>query len=714
MQTSETTALPTRARRRRATPEKSIGPGFRPDIEGLRAVAIGLVLLYHGGVDQLTGGFVGVDVFFVISGFLITGLLIRELEKSGRISLPRFYARRAKRLLPATALVLVVTAVLTWLTVSVIEWRTFGLDIVSAAAYVVNWRLAARSVDYLAEDVGVSPVQHFWSLAVEEQFYIVWPLLLVVIAWWVRRRATARLRAVMTAGILLIAVPSFAYSIYLTQANPSAAFFVTPTRLWEMGIGAFVAIGATVWPRLPRGAAAVLGWLGLVAIAVSGLVFSSSSAWPGYLALVPTLGTAAVIVAGFNAGRWGPAVLLSWRPAVWVGGLSYSLYLWHWPLIICATAYWGELGTKRGLLVMLASFVPAYLSYKLVENPIRFAPALSRSNRLTLSIGANCTLVGVLAGLVLALAVPSTSAAPTGDGEAAGAGMVQQDGTGEEGTSAPVEGGDGTVESLAGVEWFVPAAVDATSDVPEAYANDCQVSIESATPVACEHGDPTSDVVVVVVGDSKILQWESPLAAIAESEGWRMVFYTKSDCPFADAARTVDGKIYETCVQWNDAVLDEIIALAPDLVITSQRGTQGVVDLDDPTTLSTDAMVEGLATRWEQLEQAGSRIAVVLDNPAPDHEVYECVAEHPDDLAACTFSRQRGVRSSSAGVQLEAAERVPGVTAIDLTDYICPTEECVPVIGNVLVYRQGSHITDTYARTLEGVLRDELVAVLDS
>ncbi|HEV6955624.1 MAG TPA: acyltransferase, partial [Promicromonospora sp.] len=235
MQTSETTALPTRARRRRATPEKSIGPGFRPDIEGLRAVAIGLVLLYHGGLDQLTGGFVGVDVFFVISGFLITGLLIRELEKSGRISLPRFYARRAKRLLPATALVLVVTAVLTWLTVSVIEWRTFGLDIVSAAAYVVNWRLAARSVDYLAEDVGVSPVQHFWSLAVEEQFYIVWPLLLVVIAWWVRRRATARLRAVMTAGILLIAVPSFAYSIYLTQANPSAAFFVTPTRLWEMG-----------------------------------------------------------------------------------------------------------------------------------------------------------------------------------------------------------------------------------------------------------------------------------------------------------------------------------------------------------------------------------------------------------------------------------------------------------------------------------------------
>lgn len=219
---------------------------FRPDIEGMRAIAIGLVLVYHAGVRQLPGGFVGVDVFFVISGFLITSLLVRELESTGRISLSRFYARRAKRLLPATGLVLVATAILTWWTVSAVDWRAFGMDIVSAALYIVNWRLADRSVDYLAEDVGASPVQHFWSLAVEEQFYIVWPLLIVALAWWLRRHGRLRLRPVLTAGILAVIVPSLAYSVYLTANSPATAFFVTPTRLWELGIGALAAIGTTL------------------------------------------------------------------------------------------------------------------------------------------------------------------------------------------------------------------------------------------------------------------------------------------------------------------------------------------------------------------------------------------------------------------------------------------------------------------------------------
>src|SRR5690625_5690993 len=224
-------------------PTHTPSSAFRPDIEGLRAVAIGLVLVYHAGVSQLPGGFVGVDVFFVISGFLITGLLIREIEQHGRVSLPRFYARRAKRLLPATGIVLVATALLTWWSASVVDWRTFGWDIVGSAFYVVNWVLAGRSVDYLAEDVGVSPVQHFWSLAVEEQFYIVWPLLIVFLAWWLRRHAAARTRVVLGIGIFFLIVPSFVWSLYLTDANPERAFFVTTTRLWEMGIGSFVAIG---------------------------------------------------------------------------------------------------------------------------------------------------------------------------------------------------------------------------------------------------------------------------------------------------------------------------------------------------------------------------------------------------------------------------------------------------------------------------------------
>src|SRR5690625_3732468 len=243
-------------------PTHTPSSAFRPDIEGMRAVAIGLVLIYHAGLSQLPGGFVGVDVFFVISGFLITGLLIREIERTGRISLRRFYARRAKRLLPATGVVLIATSLLTWLTISAVEWRDFGLDIVASALYVVNWQLASRSVDYLAEDVGPSPVQHFWSLAVEEQYYIIWPVLLVLLAWWLRRRGSQRIRPYLGLAVMLLIGFSLAFSIYFTTVDPSRAFFVTPTRLWELGIGAAVAIGAGWWQRIPGVLSATLGWLG--------------------------------------------------------------------------------------------------------------------------------------------------------------------------------------------------------------------------------------------------------------------------------------------------------------------------------------------------------------------------------------------------------------------------------------------------------------------
>src|SRR5690625_987843 len=201
--TAATTPIEARPDRR----APSAAPRFRADIQGLRAIAVLLVLAYHAGVPLVSGGYVGVDVFFVISGFLITGLLIREVETHGRLSLRRFYARRAKRLLPATGVVLVATALLTWWSTSVVDWRAFGWDIVGAALYVVNWVLAGRSVDYLAEDVGASPVQHFWSLAVEEQFYIVWPLLIVFLAWWLRRHAAARTRVVLGIGIFFLIVP---------------------------------------------------------------------------------------------------------------------------------------------------------------------------------------------------------------------------------------------------------------------------------------------------------------------------------------------------------------------------------------------------------------------------------------------------------------------------------------------------------------------------
>ncbi|MGO1165510.1 MAG: acyltransferase family protein [Janibacter sp.] len=680
--------------------------GYRPDIEGMRSIAILLVLLYHAGLPFISGGFVGVDVFFVISGFLITGLLIRELETKGKVSLTRFYARRAKRLLPATGLVLIVTTVLTWVTANVVEWRTFGFDIVGAALYVVNWVLAGRAVDYLAEDVGVSPVQHFWSLAVEEQFYIVWPLLLILVGWWVARRRGARVRPVMLVGILVVIIPSFLWSIHMTGADPERAFFVTTTRLWELGIGAFVAIGSVLWVRIPRIAAIVLGWVGLAAIVLSGFLLTSGTPWPGYAALLPTLGSAAVIVAGFTSGSAGPAGILAWRPAVWLGGLSYSLYLWHWPLIVSAEAHWDGLSPWQGLAVAVFAVVPAYLSYRFIENPIRFSPTFSRSNLRTLSMGAAFSATGVAAGLVLVLAVPGTPA-PADDGEAKGAAALTSEAKGD----GPRPG---TVESLDSVEGFVPTAIEAVEDIPPQPEKDgCQVDQVSPKPIRCEYGDPDGDTTIVTVGDSKILQWQTVLDEIAKKEGWHVISYTKSACAFSSGMQLAKGDLYTSCAEWNDSVMDKVVDVDPDLVIATSRVNSALEDTSDKESLSNDAMVTGLTESWQELKDHDIPVLGLLDNPSPGISVYECVAEHPDDLAECSFDREEGIESSSAKQYQAAAKKVPGTRTVDVRDSICPEETCVPVIGDVLVYRQSSHITDTYAQSAKPVLEKKLVPAVE-
>lgn len=706
---------------------------FRPDVEGLRTVAIGTVLLYHAGIGLVPGGFIGVDVFFVISGFLITGLLLRELARDGTISLTRFYARRAKRLLPATGVVLVATVLLTRALLPPIQWGSIGGDIIAAAGYVVNWRLAANAVNYLNEGQAVSPVQQFWSLAVEEQFYLLWPLLLLVAAWWFRRFRGGRIgTGPLWVGLAAIALPSLAWSVYQTQANPKAAFFVTTTRMWELAVGAALAIGATHLHRLPRALAALLGWVGLAAVGGAALTVTASDPWPGYLALVPTLGTAAVIAAGPAAGAVGPAAILGTRPFVWVGGLSYSLYLWHWPIVIVATErLGGNLTGAQGLAVIAASFVPAYLSLRLVENPFRHWPRLSRSPRWALLIGAGFTVIGIVAGLGLRAAVPHLGV-PAGSPRA-------------ETALGAAALGDNPRTSPAGravdrVKWITPDPLEATKDLPVAYADGCQQTASGTAPKKCEYGVPDGTRTVALVGDSKILQWLPALQEIAKQERWKLVTYTKSACPFASVLIGGGGGPYTTCRTWNQAVLEALVADPPDVVLTStvKRGalvsptpspTTSLPTTSSPATPAPNpssnasggappdrrvlALADGMRQSWAAVTDAGSRVIVLLDTPSPPIDVYACVAENVDSLGRCSFGRAAAMKASSAGTLRLAVERFPSATLIDLTDDICPQERCSPVIGNVLVYRQGSHVTATYIKTLAPRLRTALIAAID-
>jgi peptidoglycan/LPS O-acetylase OafA/YrhL len=674
--------------------------GFRPDVEGLRAIAVGLVLLYHAGLPSLSGGFVGVDVFFVISGFLITGLLVKEVQRTGTISLAGFYARRAKRLLPAAATVLATTVALTMVFIPRVSWEEIGGDIVASALYVVNWRLADRSVDYLAEDSEASPVQHYWSLAVEEQYYLVWPLVLLAVVFLLRKRGK-QLGNHLWIGLGLIAVPSFAWSVYYTMAEPPVAFFVTTTRMWEMAIGGAVALGAVWFTKLPQAVAVLLGWLGVAAIVTSAFVYDTSAEWPGYAAALPTLGTAAVIAAGFAAGRRGPIAVLGTRPFTWVGGLSYSLYLWHWPMIVAAASYWEGLTPAKGLAVALFSFVPAWLTLKYIENPIRFSSTTFKVPRNSLKLGAVLSVTGVALGFGL---VGVTAAV-------AGGGVVDAKG------AAAIEGPPSAFKPQKSAEAMVPDPLEATDDVPEAYDKGCQVDVLSAEPVACTYGDPDGDTTVTLVGDSKALQWISALDTIGKERGWRVVTYTKSACTFADVTISQDGKPYDSCTKWSLAVTSKLLQDQPDVVLTSQ-GRQKA--LKDPGNAqggsSAEAMVEGMTARWSRLAKAGITVAVLRDNPYPPDEVgpvYKCVDANREDLAKCTFDRSDGEKQGGGPVQLEAVKEAPGVELIDLNDYICPGEVCPPVIGDVLIYRQGSHLTKTYVDSLAPRLERALVPIVD-
>jgi len=659
---------------------------FRGDVEGLRAVAIGLVLLYHAGLSFIPGGYVGVDVFFVISGFLITTQLALELEKTGQISLPGFYSRRAKRLLPAACVVLVTTVILAWLFTPRNRWGEIGGDVAAAALYFVNWRLANRSVDYLAEDSEASPVQHFWSLAVEEQFYILWPLLISAAAL-IARSTRRQVKPFLWLGIAIVALASFRWSLAMTSRSPEEAFFVTTTRVWELSIGAVVSLAAGLLPRVPRWCAVLLGWSGLAAIISSGVFFTNHTRWPGYAATLPTLGAAAVLAAGFSAGRAGPARVLETRPLQWIGRLSYSLYLWHWPLLAVAASSTDQLSTSDRVALIAGSIVLSWLTFHAIENPFRYGAAISRSPALGLSFGAGFTLLGLAAGLALRTAFSRELAKMDGGerGAPLGAAVLRPEPR-DDPAGSPVDH----------VSWMTPEPLRAAEDLPDVYQRGCQQSPRSSEILACEYGDRQSQTKLALVGDSKLAQWIPALQELAERNEWHMVSYTKSACSFTMAMVDINGEKYTSCHEWSRALLDRLVSEPPDYVLTSQGNATALDERGQP---SVEEMVLGLQTTWAALTAKGSKVVVIADNPYPGRHVYKCVDQHRQRLSACTYRREL-YSESAAPTQHLAVRGQPGVEIVDLFDAICPTERCAPVIGNVLIYRQGSHLTATYVKTL--------------
>ena len=663
--------------------------GKRPDIQGLRAVAVLSVMVFHLYPGALPGGFVGVDVFFVISGYLITGHLARADRENGRVRLGAFWARRARRLLPAAALVLAVTWALAQVALPASRLPDTANQIRSSALYFENWTLAHDAVSYLASTNAPSPVQHYWSLSVEEQFYLVWPLLFLL-AWVVTRHRPSWRRPVLAGLLLAVVGASLWFSVHETATDPSAAYFVTTTRMWELGLGGLLALlpvrvahalGSRRWP----------GVLGLALIAVSLGVINENSAFPGSIALLPTVGAGLVLVSGWRAGRRGPAALLSTRPMVGIGDISYSVYLWHWPLIVLWSSWVGgtALSARAAVAIGLLSLGLAWLTKRYVEDPIRLAPRIVRSDRRSLATAAT-VLVPVL---VVTLTAPSAAVSATLDGNHPGAAVLA-------GTAAPPP-----------PEPVTPSVVAAPDDA--AGFEPCEVVNDDSRSIHCRLGDTTDPrLTVAVVGDSVVGQWQAALNDIAKQHHWLLITDYRASCDWSTTMTAVLNKSipYTACHDWGvNAAHDLLTNIHPDVIITSGRPMFGTPSHPTPDATSYHAIAEGMADYWRQMIAAGTSVVALAATPEMGHNVPDCLSSARGSTAACSVPRSDAVKAD--GPLEEAAALVPQAHFIDVNSLICGKSTCSPVVGNVIVYLDQHHLTQTYTETVEPFLEQRLLAV---
>jgi peptidoglycan/LPS O-acetylase OafA/YrhL len=672
--------------------QKTPREGFRPDVEGLRAVAVAAVLLYHAGVPWAPGGYVGVDVFFVISGFLITGLLLRELEKSGTLSITRFYSRRAKRLLPMTVVVLAVVVAVSWPLFDPVRMEEVSLGVVASGLYVMNWLLAFRATDYFAAGLQASPIQHFWTLGVEEQFYLIWPTLLLAVAWW-SRRTGRNLRVTLAVVLGVVAISSLAYSIYSTEREAGAAYFSTLTRGWELALGGVLAlVPASVLQRPPRWLASALAWAGLGAIAYATARFNDGTLFPGYAALVPTLGTVGIIAAGSAIGSSfaripsTPTHLLSLGPVRHVGRISYSWYLWHWPPLVFASAIWGKLSPLEGVAVLAASYVPALLTHRWIERPFHYSETLSRHPRKALALGGACTSSAVALGLGL-LAVTPNVPEPS-ESQVAGAKVMLQ--------------GERSLQKSADAVRPAPRKAEDIANRPRMHADGCHLEQAETKIPECVYGNPSSETTVILFGDSHAMQWFPALEELANKRDWRLVGVTKAACPPAEVEvhNATLRREYRECDEWRERMLERVEREKPSLIVTSSLPTYA--PREDGKRLRGEtrkqALVEGYVSTLEKLRATGAPVALIEDVPHPNKDVPQCVSRELDNLQKCATLKSKALGYPK--INTRAAQGVEGVHLVDPTLVVCLKKTCPAVIGDVLVYRNGAHLTGTYVRTL--------------
>lgn len=700
-ETSETAASPDR-RAARPGAERQ----FLPEIEGLRGAAIVVIAVYHIWFNRVSGG---VDVFLLLSGFFITGSLVRAVESGRGIRPVRYAARIVRRIFPPALVVAAATVAMTAIWLPRASWSQQIGDILASAFYVGNWRLAETSVDYLSSNNGASIVQHYWSLGIQAQFYLLWPLLIAACAW-IGARTGRGLRGALAPALAAVFAGSFAFALWEVETNQAYAYFDTRARMWQFALGGLLLL-ALPHLRLGRRTAAALSWTAVAALGACGMLLDSTQ-FPGLAALWPVTAAAAVIAVATARPGAGAGRLLNARPLQALGRLSYALYLWHWPVLICYLAATGR-GTATlagGLGVIAVSLALAAATRWAVELRLKASGLGQRTARGAAALGAAC----------LALVLAATAAM-------AGYIASERERLDPADLDPALYPGAAALADALDVDRadFVPSTLDAADDRDPSLSDECNQSMEGYELVRCDflggervHSDegeqaseaegerPHADAAgqappttVVMYGGSKIWHWLPAMRAAAERHGWHLITFIKNACIIATEQPDMDQERYRSCAAWNDTAVDAIADIAPDVVFTygSRVGYEAVETFP------------AYNERYEQLLDSGAEVVAVRDTPSPRFDVPSCIDLEGADAPECAVDRRDYYPDEDAFAELAVPD---GVHKLDLTDYICGPAECAPVVGNVLVYRDDAHLTNTYSTTLAPYLEAEMLDVL--
>jgi peptidoglycan/LPS O-acetylase OafA/YrhL len=637
-------------------------------------------------VPHLTGGFVGVDVFFVISGYLITALLANEIDRTGTISVSAFVARRIRRLFPAAFVVLLVTLALAALVQPPLQVVRTAASARDAFAYAANIHFYQLASDYFSGDVRSNPTLHMWSLSVEEQFYLAWPWL--VLAFGRQSGGPGLARRRLSWALTAIALVSFLAACSYTGENRSLAFYGTPFRAWEFGAGGLTWLFQGLFEGRGRPLArpweASVAWTGFGLVLAAAVLFSPLTDFPGASALLPVAGASMLLLAGGR--REAPAGaevdrLLRAVPMQWIGKRSYGWYLWHWPLLALGASVLPRSGFGFRCGLALIALVLADLSYRVVERPIRMGSGQSSPKsapvRRTIRVGLAATAVMIVAAELARRAAIVASNSPT-----------------------------------------QRAYTAAASDIAAPYRDGCVTEVRDDLVHPCVYGAASSRTTVALFGDSHAVQWFPALDSIARTRGWGLLVLAKTRCATADVPvyEVVTRQRSWACDRWRRAAIDTIQRRRVALVLLSNAIAYVRTPRLAPAVpaVSVAAWETGLTKTLSELHSRAIPTVIIRDTPYLDANVPLCLSRSGwlgHISASCATARDRALNATVAETERRVAAAFPAVQSIDLSDQLCTSATCPPVVDGVIAYSDNEHLTATMVRALTASLADALALV---